>query len=280
MKEVDSMELKNLNDKQIEAVKHIDGPCLVLAGAGSGKTSVLTNRVAYLIENNISPSNILAITFTNKAAKEMKERVYKLVGKLANDIQISTFHSFGLKLLKENYQVLGYQKNFTILDSDDTLTIIKKLIKENNLDPKYYNAKNIKNSISGAKNELLDPDAYSKYEYDKTIVNIYSQYQRKLKNSNSVDFDDLLLLPITLFKENPTILRYYQEKYKYILIDEYQDTNEAQYIFTKLLSNLYKNIFVVGDESQAIYGFRNANYKNILNFEKDYKNTKTILLFL
>jgi len=278
MKEVDSMELKNLNDKQIEAVKHIDGPCLVLAGAGSGKTSVLTNRVAYLIENNISPSNILAITFTNKAAKEMKERVYKLVGKLANDIQISTFHSFGLKLLKENYQVLGYQKNFTILDSDDTLTVIKKLIKENNLDPKYYNAKNIKNSISGAKNELLDPDAYSKYEYDKTIVNIYSQYQRKLKNSNSVDFDDLLLLPITLFKENPAILRYYQEKYKYILIDEYQDTNEAQYIFTKLLSSLYKNIFVVGDESQAIYGFRNANYKNILNFEKDYKNTKTILL--
>lgn len=278
MKEVDSMEFKNLNDRQIEAASHIDGPCLVLAGAGSGKTSVLTNRVAYLIESGISPSNILAITFTNKAAKEMKERVFKLVGNVAYDIQISTFHSFGLKLLKENYQILGYQKNFTILDSDDNLTVIKKLIKDNNLDPKYYNAKDIKNKISGAKNELLGPEDYSKYEYDKNIVNIYSQYQRKLKSNNSVDFDDLLLLPITLFKENYNILRYYQEKYKYILIDEYQDTNEAQYIFTKLLSSLYKNIFVVGDESQAIYGFRNANYKNILNFEKDYKNTKTILL--
>ena len=272
------MELKNLNDKQKEAIMHIDGPCLVLAGAGSGKTSVLTNRVAHLIENNIAPSNILAITFTNKAAKEMKERVYKLIGKLAYETQISTFHSFGLKLLKENYSVLGYQKNFTILDSDDTLTIIKKIMKEKNLDPKFYNPKNIRSKISGAKNELLTPQEYSKYEFDKNIVNVYSEYQKKLKNSNSVDFDDLLLLPIKLFQENKNVLGYYQNKYKYILIDEYQDTNEAQYIFTKLLSDKYKNIFVVGDESQAIYGFRNANYKNILNFEKDYKNTKTILL--
>jgi len=272
------MDFKRLNDKQIEAIKHIDGPCLVLAGAGSGKTSVLTNRIAYLIENGVCPSNILAITFTNKAAKEMRDRVYKLIGKMAYETQISTFHSFGLKLLKENYKELGYLSNFTILDSDDTLTLIKKILKENNMDPKFYNPRVVRNKISGAKNELMMPDEYAKYEYDEKIIDVYKKYLKRLKNSNSVDFDDLLLLPIKLFKERGDILDKYQEKYKYVLIDEYQDTNEAQYVFTKMITDKYKNIFVVGDESQAIYGFRNANYKNILNFEKDYKNTKTILL--
>jgi len=272
------MNIETLNAPQKEAVKHIDGPMLVLAGAGSGKTKVLTNRIAYLIENGIHPANILAITFTNKAAKEMKERVINLIGNDAYNIQISTFHSLGLKILKENYQFLGYDKNFIILDSDDTLTVIKKLMKELNMNPQYYNAKDIKNKISSAKNELIMPEDYHKLEFDSKIVEIYKKYCQKLKINNSVDFDDLLILPIKLFKTSESILTSYQERYKYILIDEYQDTNEAQYIFSKMLSNKYKNIFVVGDNDQAIYAFRGANFKNILNFEKDYKDCKTILL--
>lgn len=272
------MDLSFLNSKQKEAVMHVNGPCLVLAGAGSGKTSVLTNRVAYLIENEVEPSNILAITFTNKAAKEMKERILKLIGAKAYSIQISTFHSFGLRILKENYQTLGYGKNFTIIDSDDSLTIIKKLLKEMNMDPKFYNPREIKNKISSAKNELIFPDEYKKQEYDYKVVELYRKYQEKLRNNNSVDFDDLLILPIQLFKENREILNYYQNKYQYILIDEYQDTNEAQYVLSKLLSEKLRNIFVVGDVDQSIYSFRGANYRNILNFEKDYPETKTILL--
>lgn len=272
------MDLTRLNDKQREAVLHMDGPCLVLAGAGSGKTSVLTNRIANLIENGVEPSNILSITFTNKAAKEMKERVYNLIGKIAYDIQISTFHSFGLKILKKHYDLLGYDKNFVILYSDDTLTVIKKLIKESNLDPKEYSAKYVRNKISGAKNQLLSVSAYERIEYDKNIILIYDRYLKKLKSNNSIDFDDLLLLPIELFKKNKELLNYYQDLYRYILIDEYQDTNEAQYVLTKMLADKYKNLFVVGDESQSIYSFRNANYKNILNFESHYPSAKTILL--
>lgn len=272
------MDLTRLNDKQREAVLHMDGPCLVLAGAGSGKTSVLTNRIANLIENGVEPSNILSITFTNKAAKEMKERVYNLIGKIAYDIQISTFHSFGLKILKKHYDLLGYDKNFVILDSDDTLAVIKKLIKESNLDPKEYSAKYVRNKISGAKNQLLSVSAYERIEYDKNIILIYDRYLKKLKSNNSIDFDDLLLLPIELFKKNKELLNYYQDLYRYILIDEYQDTNEAQYVLTKMLADKYKNLFVVGDESQSIYSFRNANYKNILNFESHYPSAKTILL--
>ena len=272
------MDFKLLNEKQKEAVLHKEGPMLVLAGAGSGKTKVLTNRIAYLIEEGISPSNILAITFTNKAAKEMKERVYQLIGVDAKYIQISTFHSLGLKILKENYSFLGYDKNFIILDSDDTLTIIKKLMKDLNMNPKYYNAKEIRSKISSAKNELITPEKFGKIEFDEKIVTLYKKYCSKLKLGNSVDFDDLLILPIQLFQLSENIKETYQERYKYILIDEYQDTNQAQYIFSKILSQKYKNIFVVGDNDQAIYAFRGANYKNILNFEKDYPNCKTILL--
>ena len=272
------MNLSNLNKQQEIAVKHIDGPMLVLAGAGSGKTKVLTSRIAYLIENGVSPDNILAITFTNKAAKEMKDRVIKLIGMDAKSIQISTFHSLGLKLIKENYARLGYKSNFVILDSDDTLTVVKKLMKEMNLNPKFYNARDIRNKISSAKNELLSPSEYTKMEFDRNITSLYERYVSKLKINNSVDFDDLLILPIKLFKEYPEILKYYQDKYKYVLIDEYQDSNEAQYIFSKMLCNNHKNIFVVGDNDQAIYAFRGANYKNILNFEKDYPNCKVILL--
>ena len=272
------MNIDSLNEMQRQAVLHINGPMLVLAGAGSGKTKVLTNRIVNLINNDVSPTSILAITFTNKAAKEMKDRVFGLIGNDAYSIQISTFHSLGLKILKENYEKLGYDKNFIIIDSDDALTVVKKIMKDMNMSPQYYNAKNIRNKISSAKNELMDVVSFSNMEYDKQIVKVYEKYLEKLKLNNSVDFDDLLILPIKLFREYPEVLNSYQERYKYLLIDEYQDTNECQYILSKMLSNKYKNIFVVGDNDQAIYAFRGANYKNILNFEKDYPNCKTILL--
>ena len=272
------MDISFLNQNQQQAVVHEKGPMLVLAGAGSGKTSVLTNRIAYLIEQEISPANILAITFTNKAAREMKERVTKLIGPDARYIQISTFHSFGLKILKENYEFLGYEKNFIILDSDDTLTVVKKLMKDLNMNPKYYNARELRSKISSAKNELITPEKFKKQEFDEKVVTLYKKYCEKLKAGNSVDFDDLLILPIKLFEISPSILNSYQERYQYILIDEYQDTNEAQYVFSKMLSKKYRNIFAVGDNDQAIYAFRGANYKNILNFEKDYPDCKIILL--
>jgi len=273
-----NIDINSLNEMQRGAVLHMDGPMLVLAGAGSGKTRVLTSRICNLIENGVSPANILAITFTNKAAKEMKDRVHNLIGRDAYSIQISTFHSLGLKILKENYDKLGYEKNFVIIDSDDALTVIKKIMKDMNLSPQYYNAKNIRNKISSAKNELMDVTSFANLEYDKQIVKVYEKYLEKLKLNNSVDFDDLLILPIKLFRNYPEILNSYQERYKYLLIDEYQDTNECQYVLSKMLSNKYRNIFVVGDNDQAIYAFRGANYKNILNFEKDYPDCKTILL--
>ena len=276
------MNLDNLNEMQQRAVTCTEGPLLVLAGAGSGKTRVLTSRVAYLIkEKHIDPAHILAITFTNKAAKEMKSRIFSMLGSIAYQIQISTFHSFGLLILKENYDKLGYEKNFTIIDSDDSLTIIKKILKEQNLDNKDYNPKAIRSRISGAKNNLLSPSEYEKYantDFETVVTMIYQKYQKKLEVSNSVDFDDLLMLPIKLFRMYPEVLKYYQEKYRYILIDEYQDTNEAQYILTKMISAKYKNICVVGDNDQAIYSFRGSKYQNILNFEKDYDHPKVILL--
>ncbi len=275
------MNLDTLNKEQKEAVLNIDGPMLVLAGAGSGKTKVLTTKIAYLIEQGIDPTSILAITFTNKAANEMKSRVEGMLGIDSNRIQISTFHSFGLSIIKRHYDKLGYKSNFTIVDSDDVLSTIKRILKDMNLDPKFYPPKTVRNKISSAKNELMTPDELSKFsnsELDEVTVNVYREYQNKLIVNNSLDFDDLLMLPIILFKENPSVLAYYQERYKYILIDEYQDTNEVQYILSKMLSAKYKNICVVGDPDQSIYGFRGSNYRNILNFEKDYKNTKTILL--
>ena len=276
------MNLEELNDKQKEAVLYNDGPLLIIAGAGAGKTKTLTTKITYLIEEkNVSPYNILAITFTNKAAKEMKDRIYMQIGDLSKKLQVSTFHSFGLKLLRENYNILGYDKNFVIMDSDDSQTVVKKIIKDMGYDPKIYNPKAIRNKISSCKNEMTSPSAYEKYavsDYEKVVCEVYKKYNEKLYKNNSVDFDDLLLLPIKLFKEYPEVLSRYQELYKYILIDEYQDTNEAQYILTKLLSEKNRLITCVGDDSQSIYSFRGANYKNILNFEKDYKDAKTILL--
>lgn len=273
--------LENLNKEQLEAVRTVDGSLLILAGAGSGKTKVLTTRIAYLIEQGISPESILAITFTNKAAKEMKERLTSLIGSIAYNMQISTFHALGLVIIKQNYDLLGYKNNFTIIDSDDSLTLIKKILKDLGLDPKIYNPKAIKNRISGAKNELIEYNEYEKYvnsEFEEVVLKVYKRYQQRLKANNSFDFDDLLIMPIKLFKENPKILQKYQQKYKYILVDEYQDTNEAQYILIKLISAKYQNICAVGDPDQTIFSWRGANYKNILNFEKDYKNTKIVKL--
>lgn len=276
------MKIEDLNKEQQKAVLLNSGPLLILAGAGSGKTRVLTTKVAYLIENlGINPYNILAITFTNKAAKEMSDRLYSMIGEISKNAQVSTFHSFGLKILRENYSLLGYEYNFVIMDSDDTLTIIKKILKELNLDSKIYNPSAIRNKISGCKNELMTPTDYEKYaasDFEKIVLKVYEIYERTLKQNNSVDFDDLLILPIKLFRNNPDVLEKYQDRFKYILIDEYQDTNKAQYILTKLISSKYRNICVVGDVDQSIYGFRGANYRNILNFEKDYKDAVTIKL--
>lgn len=276
------MNLDTLNEQQKKAVTTTEGPLLVLAGAGSGKTKVLTTRIAYLIkEKGIDPDSILAITFTNKAAKEMKDRVVNILGPSAYGIQISTFHSFGLSIIREHYEKLGYKRNFTILDSDDSLTMIKKIMRELNLDTQIYNPRSIRNIISGNKNGMVDSNGYEKFvhtEFDEKVLQIFKKYEKSLFEGNSLDFDDLLLLPLVLFKKNPAILQQYQEKYQYILIDEYQDTNEVQYLLTKMISAKYKNICVVGDESQSIYSFRGANYRNILNFEKDYKNPEIILL--
>lgn len=270
-----------LNDKQLEAVEHKDGPCLVLAGAGSGKTKVLTQRIINLIDSGVSPYNILAITFTNKAAKEMRNRVENELGSITDSIFIGTFHSFWLRILRENYIDIGYTSNITILDTDDAKAIVKRILKENGYDPAKYEIRTIINKISSAKNDGISPDEYTKLflnDLDIVIGLVYKEYTKLLKDNNSVDFDDLLLKPVELLKKNKIILEKYQERFKYILVDEYQDTNSIQYELCKLLASKYKNIFVVGDANQSIYSFRNADYRNILNFEKDYKNAKVILL--
>ena len=273
------IDINELNNEQKKAVLHKDGPCLVLAGAGSGKTKVLTTRIAYLIEEGIPSYNILAITFTNKAAREMKERLEKIVPN--NSAFVGTFHSLGVRIIREYAPLLNLDRNFSILDSDDILSIIKKILKEEGLDPKINSPAYIRNKISSIKNDMLTDYEIEKLfntPLDKIAVQVYYKYQDMLKNNNSVDFDDLLLLPVKLFTEHKEVLEYYQERYKYILIDEYQDTNEVQYKLSKLLAKKYKNIFIVGDPDQSIYMFRGANFRNILNFEKDYKNAVVIPL--
>lgn len=276
------MNLDTLNETQLEAVKITDGPLLILAGPGSGKTRVITYKIAYLLEQGkAKPWEVLAITFTNKAAKEMKERLHNLIEEDIKGMQISTFHSFGLRVIKEYYDFFGLDRTFTIIDESDSISLIKKIIKKLNLDEKKYIPRAIKNKISGAKNELLNPEGFKVFArtpYDEDVVKIYKKYEEKLKRNSSVDFDDLLMLPIELFRKDKEALEHYQNRYKYVFIDEYQDTNEAQYLLSKMISDKYKNICVVGDESQSIYSWRGANYKNILNFEKDYKNAKVILL--
>lgn len=271
--------LNTLNDEQKKAVMHLNGPCLVLAGAGSGKTRVLTTRIAYLIDNGIPSYNILTITFTNKAAKEMKERVETLVP--GNYAFLGTFHSLGVRILRENSKECGLESNFTILDSDDVLSLIKRIMKNKEIDPKELAPSYVRNRISFIKNENLSSreiDNLFNTISEKRVLDIYQTYQELIHKNNSVDFDDLLVLPVELFKKYPEILDKYQEKFKYILVDEYQDTNEVQYQFNKLLASKYRNLFVVGDANQSIYGFRNANFRNILNFEKDYKDAYVVTL--
>ena len=276
------MNLDILNKEQKEAVLKTEGPLLILAGAGSGKTKVLTTKIAYLIEEcGISPYNILAITFTNKAAREMKDRVFSMIGSKAKNAQISTFHSFGVRILTEYFDLLGYEKNFVIMDSDDSISIIKKILKNKELDPKSYSPSGIRNKISSCKNDMISFTDYEKYalgDYEQVVLEVYKEYEKTLKDNNAVDFDDLLLLPIKLFKEHKEVLEHFQERFQYVLIDEYQDTNEVQYILSKMICEKYKNICCVGDVDQSIYSFRGANYKNILNFEKDYPNASIIKL--
>ena len=258
---------------------HQEGPCLVIAGAGSGKTKVLTTRIANLIESGVPSYQILAITFTNKAAKEMRDRLETLAKD--NKAFVGTFHSFGLRVIRENVNALGMTSNFTILDSDDVTSLVKKILKEKGYDTKEVSPSYIKNRISFIKNEMLTDAEVEKFfqsEMEKIAYEIYKEYNIKLKKNNSVDFDDLLRIPVLLFQNHPDILEFYQNKYQYILIDEYQDTNEVQYKLVKLLSKKYQNLFVVGDPDQSIYQFRGANYKNILNFERDYPNTVVIPL--
>lgn len=268
-----------LNKEQLEAVNHIDGPCLVMAGAGSGKTKVLTTRIINLIQNGVRDTNILAITFTNKAAKEMRERVSNLYGDIYSFI--GTFHSFGLKIIRENYRECGLDRNFTIIDGDDSLAIIKKILKNNNIDPKKFSPYMIRNKVSFIKNEnLTDAELERTFntQFDSLCVDIYRKYQSILRESNVVDFDDLLMKPVELFMERDDILDKYQEHFQYILVDEYQDTNPVQYKLCKLLASKYRNIFVVGDMNQSIYAFRQADYKNIINFENDYPECVSIKL--
>ena len=283
--------LEGLNQQQKEAVLQVEGPVLVLAGAGSGKTKALTHRIAYLVKDKkIASQNILSVTFTNKAAGEMGERVFKLLyGKEPESSYairtrfpwLGTFHSICVRILKEEIHHLGFERNFSIYDTGDQKAVIKRILKELEIDPKNFAPNTIQYFISGAKNELIDEEEYKKYEnspFEKVTSDVYVKYQKYLKDSNALDFDDLIMKCVQLFQNNPEILEKYQEKFKYILIDEYQDTNQAQYVWVKLLAKKSKNIMVVGDDYQAIYGWRGANFKNILNFEKDYKNTKVIKL--
>ena len=266
--------LAGLNPQQKKAVQITEGPLLVVAGAGSGKTSVLTRRIAYLVaEKGIAPWNILAITFTNKAATEMREREHKLLGQQADSIWMSTFHALCVRILRRDAEKIGYTSNFSIADSAEQLTLIKHIQKEQNINPKMYEPRRILSAISNGKNDLLTPDAYSASAaspFEKVTAQVYQEYQKRLKNDQIMDFDDLIMQTLVLFKTDPAVLHYYQNKFRYLLVDEYQDTNQAQYELCHALAAQYKNICVVGDADQSIYGWRGANMENIMNFEKDY----------
>ncbi|NRG45625.1 DNA helicase PcrA [Bacillus sp. CRN 9] len=274
--------LNGLNPQQQNAVKATDGPLLIMAGAGSGKTRVLTHRIAYLmVEKGVNPYNILAITFTNKAAREMRERIQNMMGGAADQIWISTFHSMCVRILRRDIDRIGFNRNFTILDSTDQQSVIKNILKEKNLDPKKFDPRAILGSISSAKNELITPEEYAKTAGDyfqQVISDVYTDYQKRLRKNHALDFDDLIMLTIQLFNRVPEVLEYYQRKFQYIHVDEYQDTNRAQYMLVKLLANRFRNLCVVGDSDQSIYRWRGADIANILSFEKDYSNAKVILL--
>ena len=282
--------LTGLNKEQQEAVQHNKGPLLILAGAGSGKTRVLTHRIAYLIDQcDVNPWNILAITFTNKAAKEMRERVDNIVGYGSENIWVSTFHSTCVRILRRYIEAIGYDRNFTIYDTDDQKTLMKDICKYLNIDTKYIKERTLLNSISKAKDELITPETFMMHAQgnfnEERQAKVYMEYQKRLKANNALDFDDLIFKTIELFQNNPEILKYYQNRFKYILVDEYQDTNTAQFELIRLFASttnedgeIEHNLCVVGDDDQSIYKFRGANIQNILNFEKHYPNTKVIKL--
>ncbi|MGG0237990.1 DNA helicase PcrA [Bacillus rhizoplanae] len=276
--------LTGLNPQQQKAVQATAGPLLLMAGAGSGKTRVLTHRIAYLLgEKGVAPWNVLAITFTNKAAREMRERIDKLVGPEAEDIWISTFHSMCVRILRRDIDRIGVNRNFTILDASDQLTVVKKIMKERNIDPKKFEPRSVLATISNAKNELLSAEKYAKEisiadPYEKMTSDVYTEYQKRLLKNNALDFDDLIMTTIQLFERIPEVLEFYQRKFQYIHVDEYQDTNRAQYILVNKLAARFKNLCVVGDSDQSIYRWRGADIANILSFEKDYENAQVILL--
>ncbi len=272
-----------LNEQQKEAVYYTDGPLLILAGAGSGKTRVLTHRIAYLMEEKgVNPWNILAITFTNKAAGEMRERVDRLVGFGSESVWVSTFHSTCVRILRRHIDRLGYENNFTIYDSDDQKTLMKEICKKLNIDTKAYRETALLSAISSAKDQTLTPDAYEELAEGnygkKNIAKVYREYESQLRASNALDFDDLLLRTVQLFQTQPDVLEYYQERFRYIMVDEYQDTNTVQFKFISLLAAKYQNLCVVGDDDQSIYKFRGANIRNILNFEEEFQDAKVIKL--
>ena len=271
--------LEGLNNKQYEAVINTDGPCLVIAGAGSGKTKVLTHKIAYLLqEKDIKPWNILAIKFTNKAAKEMKTRVENLVGNAANDMWIGTFHSICVKILRMFIDRIGYDTSFIIFDTSDQRTLVKECLKSLDLDEKMFSDRSVLSEISNAKNDMLEPIQYmarvnGDFRKEK-IAGVYALYQQRLKENNAVDFDDIINLTIKILMENPDVLAYYNDKFKYVLVDEYQDTNKSQFTLVTMLASKYGNITAVGDNDQGIYSFRGADISNILNFERDFPGTK------
>lgn len=273
--------LTGMNDRQAEAVQTTEGPLLIMAGAGSGKTRVLTHRIAYLIDEKlVNPWNILAITFTNKAAREMKERAFSL-NPATEDCLIATFHSMCVRILRREADHIGYNRNFTIIDPSEQRTLMKRILKTLNLDPKKWNERAILGTISNAKNDLIDEAAYVALAgdmYTEIVAKCYEMYQKELRQSEAMDFDDLIMLTLRLFDKNPDVLTYYQQRYQYIHVDEYQDTNHAQYQLVKLLASRFKNICVVGDADQSIYGWRGADMQNILDFEKDYPEAKVVLL--
>ncbi|WLR51106.1 DNA helicase PcrA [Bacillus tianshenii] len=274
--------LAGLNKEQQEAVKHTEGPLLIMAGAGSGKTRVLTHRVAYLMtEKQVAPWNILAITFTNKAAREMKDRISSIVGPPGEDIWVSTFHSMCVRMLRRDVDRIGINRNFSILDSSDQLSVIKQILKDKNIDPKKFNPRNLLGAISSAKNELKSADEYAKSAtgpFESVVSDVYQAYEGQLKKNHALDFDDLIMTTIHLFKRVPEVLEFYQRKFQYIHVDEYQDTNRAQYLLVKMLAERFKNLCVVGDSDQSIYRWRGADIANILSFEKDYANATTVFL--
>ena len=276
------LNISDLNPMQQKAINCLEGPLLIMAGAGSGKTKVLTYRIANLLEHQVPPYAILAITFTNKAALEMRERVDRLIGEGEKNIWLSTFHSFCARFLRYEIEAGGiYKKNFVIYDASDTKVVIKKCLKSMNLDEKQYAPNMIQNIISNAKNQLMGPEAYARVAgtfFETKIAEVYRMYAAELRNNNALDFDDLLMLTVDMLQTNEEVREKYQRRFRYVLVDEYQDTNHAQYEITRLLAAGHRNLCVVGDADQSIYGWRGANITNILDFRKDYPNATTIML--